>query len=215
MIIYPIIKEADVDIVNSKENFCEFCGLKNTTIYDVEYYENNQEKCIALCEICRSIVVYDKCKQYRTIFIKSKLSQRDVITGTLKHYKKNGSIPSPVTLDPDSKRVDVSSHYLKLLASNEQKIYSYLAKIGVVSFINPEFKLIGIVPRNMSLGKRPNKTYWDDIEKMEIFKIKKDFDKLCDGAINKINNTKNIEIIKASVISMKDKVAYVNKNYIN
>ena len=171
---YPILLEDAVDIERSEERECELCEFKNGTIYDIEYYKDNEEKVIAVCELCQSTIIYDKCKMYRTIFLKSDLSQKQIIQHPTKYYKQTGYKPSPPVLDPNVKKLTVSSPTLKMLACKDEKII----RDNIVQFFNPEYVLTKLIKRNVfaiaskkTHGFDVNKKYWDDVTKLDTYDI--------------------------------------------
>ena len=168
---------------------CQYCETTNISLVK------------NLCDLCLSIMVYDRDNTYRTIYLKSELSQKMVIQKTILYYKKYGTIPSPHQLDPNVQRLDISSLQLKYLMFNNKLNKDIIDKNGIVAFFNIEYCLKNIIPLNVFLKQKIllNKTYWSDIQKLNIFEISK--------LINTNTNTNtNINIIEKSKISLQNKI---------
>jgi hypothetical protein len=178
----------DNDCKNISNGNCEYCGTKNISLVK------------KLCDLCLSIMVYDRDNAYKTIYLKSELSQKIVIQKTVSYYKKYGTIPSPHQLDPNVQRLDISSVQLKYLMFNNKLNKDIVDKNGIVAFFNIEFCLKNIIPLNVFLKQKIllNKTYWSDIEKLNIFKISK--------LLHNNTTNNNLNIIEKSKISLQNKI---------
>jgi hypothetical protein len=140
---------------------CSYCNTLNITLTN------------GLCDLCTTINTDNKNLRYRTIFIKSNLTQKEVIQNTITYYKKYGSIPSPNELDPNAKRINFSSCNLKYLIFTDMKIKNLINKKKIVMFMTIDYTLNNIIPFNVFMKNTKNTSYWKDVEKMPIYNINK------------------------------------------
>ena len=96
---------------------------------------------------------------------------------------------------------------------NDEKIKLFVEKKEIVSFFNIEYSLHTIIPRNsflqsQSLNNEKNNThYWDNIQKMDIYKISDE------PIIKNISSKKSDNVIDLSKKSLLNKISQANKNY--
>lgn len=209
---YPIIKFDDtVTISNTGKGKCKYCETGGLSLLKIS--TSKKKGNIISCDMCKSIILYNRSQMYRTILMKSELTQKEVVQATVKYYKKNGCIPSPNTLDPNSKRLNMSSLQLKFMMWKDPTVKKFVEKKGIVSFFNVEYNLKTIVPRNSFLAHmtKTNDTYWDDVEEMKFYKISNS--PILDAIQNDLHDKKVIKIIKASQKSLVNKLKTVKKEY--
>ena len=219
---YPLIKfDQKCIIKNGIKSNCQYCNMSSCNMLKLSFTntntnnKNENENEYIICDLCSTIILYDRSNMYRTMFFQSKLSQKEVVQLTANYYKKHGKIPLPTQLDPTAKRLDISGVQLKFLMLNDEKIKLFVEKKEIVSFFNIEYSLHTIIPRNsflhsqsQSLNNEKNNTpYWDNIQKMDIYKISDE------PIIKNISSKKSDNVIDLSKKSLLNKISQANKNY--
>ena len=212
---YPLIKY-DENCINTKcnkKNKCEYCGMNVSNLIVIQ-----NPVCTTACELCATVIFYDRNNMYRTILLQSNLSQKDVIVLTVNYYKKHGTIPLPCQLDPNVTRLDMSVVQLKFLMCDE-KVKKFVDSKNIVSFFNIDYSLETVIPRNAFLPISNNgtnilnsNTYWKEIEKLDIYKISETV--FMKEILNKNHNNKNInDIIEISKKNLIKKIAISRDKY--
>lgn len=198
---YPLVDVSDIVETVGHKCKCDLCKTDTEKTLRVITNENDMYE---LCHLCRSIVVFNKSEAYRTIYIKSKIPQDEVIRETIKYYLETGSIPPPAKIDKHAKRLNVSSPLLKMLMCKNNKIKKKMEKKGIVSFINPEYNLEKIFVRNIfsqlsdsSSGGEKINDYWTSIAKMKIYDIEKSVDIKVKKTLKKMDETVNNTILES------------------
>ena len=217
---YPLIKfDQKCIIKNGIKSNCQYCHMSSCNLSKLSFTNTNtninNENEYIVCDLCSTVILYDRSNMYRTMFFQSTLSQKEVVQLTANYYKKHGNIPLPTQLDPTAKRLDISGVQLKFLMLNDEKIKLFVEKKEIVSFFNIEYSLHTIIPRNsflhsqsQSLNNEKNNTpYWDNIQKMDIYKISDE------PIIKNISSKKSDNVIDLSKKSLLNKISQANKNY--
>lgn len=203
---YFVIHGDKVKEITESKGKCDFCGRNYKSINVVE--SDTDHGTFRACEICMSIVLYERIKAYRTIYLKSKLSQQDIVKKTAEHYFHNGSVPSPNQLDSHAKLLDMSSPNLKQWRCYNGKVNKRVLKKGIVAFVNPEFILDKVLVRNFCAVTKPNKTYWDDISKLKKYEIREKIESYMKGIFI---DGKERSIIKESKENLERKVKHAER----
>lgn len=219
---YPLIKFDEKCIIkNGIKSNCQYCHMSSCNLSKLSFTNTNtntnNENEYIVCDLCSTVILYDRSNMYRTMFFQSKLSQKEVVQLTADYYKKHGKIPLPTQLDPTAKRLDISGVQLKFLMLNDEKIKSFVEKKEIVSFFNIEYSLHTVIPRNSFLQShsqnneysilKNNVQYWNNIQKMDIYKISDE------PIIRNVSSKKSDNVIDLSKKSLSNKISQANKNY--
>ena len=169
---YLSLNKSDVhSITSSKEKTCCLCAGQYQQTYNITTKHDAKYN---VCELCKSVIVYDKKDMYKILLLMSNIPQKTIINETIKYFNANGCIPSPHNIDINVKGIDMSSQYLRYLMACNEKTYKNLQKEGIKIFITPELNLNKIVVRNMFSKKSTiNNTFWNDVRDLDIEHITK------------------------------------------
>lgn len=192
---YLLLNNHDVQTIDvSKEKVCCFCEKTFLKIFTV----NTGEDKYNACELCKSIILYDKKETYKIILLISNKSQKSIVLDTINYFNNNGCIPSPHNIDENVKGIDMSSQNLRQIMSSDSKIFNKMQDKGIRAFITPDVNLDKIIVRNMFSKKlSSNNTFWDDVIKLktkdvnDITKMKSPHNKKLEKSRTNLNNKIN------------------------
>lgn len=169
---YLSLTKSDIQsVTNSKEKHCCLCDCQYQQTWNIITKTNLKYNA---CELCKSVILYDKKDIYKIVLLVSSMSQKDIIIETIKYFNTNGCTPSPIKIDKHVKGINVSSQYLRYLMTCSEKTYKTSQKEGVRIFITPELNLNKIIIRNMFAKKSTmNHTFWNDVRDLDVEEITK------------------------------------------
>jgi len=141
----------DVDIVPSSKSTCDNCALNKGKFFTVK--TNNNRFCA--CELCKSVLIYDKLRIGEFVMGKSNLSQEEIFKRTFDYYNKHSNIPTLPKLDTDIKFIS-ENHAMTIdtyFSSEEFRSENDDLKL----FITPKFNIKRFFPTNIFVQRKPTK----------------------------------------------------------
>lgn len=180
------------EIPDEQKNCCYFCESKinlSKTLYN--------KKFISCCFLCHIIVNFEKSHIYHGVLCHTNLSQSEIIHKTWEFFFEKNYVPLPIEIDPNAKRVNISSYLFANFEKKSNFSYGFFFTNKIHKMLIDELDELDEIFSSNKKSKKYDLLDYFNIEKYEISedekeKINKELNKLMNKNYSIMLETENI-----------------------